>query len=179
MMTIADRVSFRMMSFVHEDMYKVFRDPYKVLKAAGLKPGQEVLEVGCGPGFFTIPAARIVGEEGRVDAMDINTLALERVRQKLEQEGVTNVRTMLADASQTAFPDESFDLIFLFGLGRAIGGTDRIMAELHRLLRPGGTLSIEGRQRPPSGLFQQEKGQGRMARFRKARQETEPVCRPG
>jgi len=46
-----------MMSFVHEDMYRVFRDPYKVLKAAGLKPGQEALEVGCGPGFFTIPAA--------------------------------------------------------------------------------------------------------------------------
>jgi ubiquinone/menaquinone biosynthesis C-methylase UbiE len=179
MMTIADRVSFRMMSFVHEDMYKAFRDPYKVLKAAGLKPGQEVLEVGCGPGFFTIPAARIVGEEGRVDALDINPLALERVRQKLEQEGVTNVGTILADASQTGLPDESFDLIFVFGLGCVIGGTDRIMAELHRLLRPGGTLSIEGRLRPASGLFQPERGEGRIARFRKARQDARPASRPG
>jgi ubiquinone/menaquinone biosynthesis C-methylase UbiE len=178
MMTIGDRVSFRMMSFVHEDMYRVFRDPYKVLKAAGLRPGQEVLEVGCGPGFFTIPAAKIVGGEGRVDALDVNPLALEKVRKKLEQEGVSNVRTILADAGQTGLPDESFDLIFVFGLGRVIGGADRLMEELHRLIRPGGILSIEGRQRPPDGLFQPEKGEGRIARFRKARQDSGPASRP-
>ena len=179
MMTIADRVSFRMMSFVHEDMYRLFRDPYKVLKAAGLKPGQEVLEVGCGPGFFTVPAARIVGQEGRIDAIDINPLALERVEQKLDKESVSNVRTILADASQTGLPDGSFDLIFVFGLGRAIGGTERIMIELDRLLKPGGAMSVDGRQGPPSDLFQREKGQGRIARFSKAWRETEPVSRPG
>jgi ubiquinone/menaquinone biosynthesis C-methylase UbiE len=167
-MTTADRVRFRMMSLVHEDLYRVFRDPYEALKAAGLEPGQEVLEVGCGPGFFTVPAARMVGEEGSVHALDINPLALERVRHKVEKEGVENVCTVLADAGQTGLPDESFDLIFVFGLGRAIGGADRIMAEVHRLLRPGGTLSIEGRLLPPSKLFQPVRREGRIAQYQKA-----------
>jgi ubiquinone/menaquinone biosynthesis C-methylase UbiE len=166
-MTVAERIHFRMMSLVHEDLYGVFRDPYKALRAAGLEPGQEVLEVGCGPGFFTIPAARIVGDEGRVQALDVKPLALERARQKVEREAVANVATMLADAGQTGLPGESFDLIFMFGLGHAIGGADRIMAEAHRLLRPGGTLSIEGRLQPPAKLFRPTRTEGRVRRYQK------------
>jgi ubiquinone/menaquinone biosynthesis C-methylase UbiE len=168
MVTIAERVHFRMLSLIHDDLYGVFRDPYEALRAAGLRTGQEVLEVGCGPGFFTIPAAKMVGDEGRVYALDINPLALGRVRQKVEQEGVTNVHTILTDAGQTGLPDESFDLIFVFGLGRAIGGADRIMGELHRLLRLGGTLSIEGRREPPSNLFQLVSREGRIAQYQRA-----------
>jgi len=79
-----NRLNFKMMSFVHETLYSLFRDPYKVLNAAGLEPGQRVLEVGCGPGFFTILAAKIVGE-GSAHALDVNPLAVERVQQKIEQ----------------------------------------------------------------------------------------------
>ena len=57
--------AFKMMSLIHDNpLRRNFTDPYKTLKAAGLKPGQKVLEIGCGPGFFTIPAAKIVGEKG-------------------------------------------------------------------------------------------------------------------
>jgi D-arabinose 1-dehydrogenase-like Zn-dependent alcohol dehydrogenase len=75
-MSHPNRLSFRMMSFVHETLYGLFRDPYKALKAAGLEPGQKVLEVGCGPGHFTIPAAEIVGDKGSVLALDVNPLAV-------------------------------------------------------------------------------------------------------
>ncbi len=167
-MSVANRVHFRMMSLIHEDLYRLFRDPCEVLRDAGLRPGQHVLEVGCGPGFFTVPAARLVGNEGAVCALDVNTFALERVRQKVEQEGVTNVRTVLADAGQTGLPDESFDLIFVFGLGHVVGGEDRMMSELHRLLKPGGTLSVEGRLRPRRELFQPVKTVGRITQYRKA-----------
>jgi ubiquinone/menaquinone biosynthesis C-methylase UbiE len=68
------------MSLVHEDLYGLFRDPYKALRAAGLEPGQKVLEVGCGPGFFTVPAAKTVGQGGIVYALDVNPLAIGKVR---------------------------------------------------------------------------------------------------
>ena len=166
-MSISDKVHFKMMSFVHETLYSLFRDPYQVLNAAGLKPGQEVLEVGCGPGFFTIPAARMVGEKGSVHTMDINPLAMERVQQKIEKEGVTGVKTILADAAQTGLPNQSFDLVFIFGFAHPIGGMEAIWPELHRLLKPAGILSVEGRLRLSSELFHPVKRQGRISQYRK------------
>ena len=166
-MSQTNRLHFKMMAFVHETLYGLFRDPYKILRAAGLEPGQKVLEAGCGPGFFTVPAARIVGEKGSVLAMDVNPVAVEHVRRKIEQAGVTNARVIVADATKTNLPAGSFDLVFVFGLARPIGDMTAIWAELHRLLKPQGILSIEGRLRPPERLFQFVKRQGRIARFRK------------
>jgi ubiquinone/menaquinone biosynthesis C-methylase UbiE len=164
----SNKVHFKMMSLVHETLYGLFRDPYKALKAAGLKPGQRVLEVGCGPGFFTIPAARMVGEEGSVVALDVSPLAVERVQQKIEEEGVSNVQTTLADAADTGLPDQSFDLVLLFGFAHPVGDMEGILTELHRLLRPAGILSVEGRLRSSSDLFSPVKRQGRVSQFRKA-----------
>jgi ubiquinone/menaquinone biosynthesis C-methylase UbiE len=166
--SVADKLHFRMMSLIHEDLYGLLRDPHGALRSAGLKRGQDVLEVGCGPGFFTVPAAKMVGGEGTVCALDINPLALERVRQKVEKEGVTNVCTILADTGQTGLPDESYDVIFVFGLGHVVGGANRMMAELHRLLRPRGTLSVEGRLTPDHDLFRPVRSEGRVTQYQKA-----------
>jgi len=65
-----------------------------------------VLEVGCGPGFFTIPAAKIVEEKGMVYAIDINPFAVETVQRKVRREGLRNVKVLLTDASKTSLPDE-------------------------------------------------------------------------
>jgi ubiquinone/menaquinone biosynthesis C-methylase UbiE len=162
-----NRMNFRMMSFVHETLYGLFRDAYQALQAAGLEPGQKVLEVGCGPGFFTIPAARVVGEEGIVTALDVNPLAVEHVRQKVEEQGMTNVEMLLANVTQVDLPPQSFDLIFLFGLARPIGDIEAIFCAAYRLLKPRGILSVEGRLRPPDRLFQRMKQQGRITQFRK------------
>jgi ubiquinone/menaquinone biosynthesis C-methylase UbiE len=166
-MSHANVISFKMMSFMHETLYGLFRDPYKALKAAGLKPGQKVLEVGCGPGHFTIPAAEIVGGEGSVLALDVNPLAVAHVQQKIEAQHVTNAKTLLVDAAQTDLPDQSFDLIFVFGVARPIGGMEAIWAEMHRILKPDGTLAVEGRLQPPAELFRPAKRQGRIGQFSK------------
>jgi len=166
-MSLSDKVHFKMMSLVHETLYGLFRDPYEALDAAGLEPGKKVLEVGCGPGFFTIPAARIVGEEGSVCALDISPLAVERVRRKIEKEGATNVETILADATQTGLPAQSFDIIFVFGIAHPVGDMESVLIELHRLLKPAGILSIEGRPWPSNELFYPVERQGRISQFRK------------
>jgi len=155
------------MSLVHETLYGLFRDPCETLDAAGLEPGQKVLEVGCGPGFFTVPAARIVGEKGSVYTLDINPLAVERAQQKINEEGVTNVKTVLADAAHTGLPGQSFDLAFVFGFAHPIGGMENILTELHRLLKPAGILSVEGRSRIPGNLFYPLERQGRISQFGK------------
>ena len=142
-MSIYDRVHFRMISFVHDTLYGFFVNPYKLLNAAGLKPGQRVLEVGCGPGFFTIPAAKIVGEKGSVYALDINPVAVETVRRKIEKKSLKNVHVLLADASETGLPDESVDVAFLFGVIHALDDVDVVMREIHRVLKVKGILSVQ------------------------------------
>lgn len=166
-MSMVHKISFSMISFVHETLYGIFRDPFKALLSAGIKEGQSVLEVGCGPGFFTIPAGRMVGDKGEVVSIDVNPVAVAHVKQKAEEENLKNIRVMEANASATGLPAESFDLVFVFGLGHAAGGIDPIWKEMYRLLRPGGMLSIEGRQSPGQGLFQYTGREGRIAGYRK------------
>jgi ubiquinone/menaquinone biosynthesis C-methylase UbiE len=94
-------------------------------------------------------------------------VAVDHVRRKIQQAGVANAKVIVANAAQTDLPDRSFDLIFVFGFARAIGGMAAIWPELHRLLKPSGTLSVEGQLRPPSRLFEAGKRQGRIAQVRK------------
>ena len=142
-MSIYDRVHFRIISFVHDTLYSLFVNPYELLNAAGLKSGQKALEVGCGPGFFTIPAAKIVGEKGKVYALDVNPVAVETVRRKIEEKNLENIEVILADASETGLPDESIDTAFLFGVVHALDDVDAVMWEMHRVLKAKGVLSIQ------------------------------------
>ena len=137
-------LAFWMISVMHDNpLLPVFRNPYKLLEAAGLKPGQKVLEVGCGPGFFTIPAAKIVGREGLVYSVDVHPRAIKRVQSKIEKEGIKNVQPILANASCIELPDCSIDNAFVFGLRYIAGGLETLLKELHRVLKPGGILSFE------------------------------------
>lgn len=113
--------AFRIMLAIHDNPFRrKYFDPYKILKNAGLKPGQKVLEVGCGPGFFTIPAARILTNTGIIYAVDIHRLAIKRVQNKIQKEELVNINTILTDATSTDLSDQSIDLAFLFGLPRLI-----------------------------------------------------------
>jgi ubiquinone/menaquinone biosynthesis C-methylase UbiE len=135
--------AFKIISLMHDNpLLPIIRNPYKVLDRAGLKSGQVVLEVGCGPGFFTIPAADIVGEKGMVYAVDVHPLAIERVKNKIRKKGIENVTPILASASDTGLPDGSVDLSFLIGLPYVAGGLDSVLSEMFRIMKPGGMLSI-------------------------------------
>jgi ubiquinone/menaquinone biosynthesis C-methylase UbiE len=145
------KVAFWTITVMHDNpLLPFFKNPYKLLEAAGLKRGQKVLEVGCGPGFFTIPAAHIVGEEGRVYAVDVNPYAIERVRGKIARDGIKNVVPLLANASDTGLPEYSIDFAFMVGLPHIVGGREAVLSEIHRILKPGGVLSYK-RTRGPGG----------------------------
>lgn len=165
------KFAFRIISLMHDNpLLPYFRNPQRLLKAAGLKPGQKVLEVGCGPGFFTTPAARIVGKEGFVYAVDVHPLAIERVKEKIERGRIKNVKPILANASNTGLPDRSIDIAFLFGLRYIAGGLENVIPEIHRILKPGGVLSFEKTKGSEKKLIEEvERGgfvySGRQARI--------------
>lgn len=120
-----------------------FNDPEKLIKASGLLPGQTVLEVGCGSGFFTPTISEIVGKTGQVESIDLHPMAVETVNRKMLTLGRKNVRVSQADAHQTVYPEESFDTIIVYGVVPApVIDEKKLGSEMYRLLKPGGTLAV-------------------------------------
>lgn len=75
--------AFRMMTMIHDHpLRRKINDPYKTLAATELKTGDKTLEIGPGPGFFTIPAAKIVTNTGIVYAIDIHPLSMKKIESK-------------------------------------------------------------------------------------------------
>ena len=78
-----------------------FFNPLKTLRGADIHPGQTVLEVGCGTGFFTIPAAQLLGDEGCLVAMDALSGFINQVSKKVQSADLKNVRVVQRDALNT------------------------------------------------------------------------------
>jgi ubiquinone/menaquinone biosynthesis C-methylase UbiE len=138
------RFLFRLMARVMDSPLRYrLSDPVRILEGAGIQPGQEVLEIGCGTGFFTIPAAELVGDKGHVYAMDPHPLAIDEVARKIQDAGLTNVRLIKADATEAGLASGCIDLALLFGvIPSPIIPLDRLLAEIHRLLRSEGALAV-------------------------------------
>ena len=113
-----------------------------LLDRAGVTPGMRVLDAGCGPGRVTLPAARRVGPTGEVLALDIQEAMLQRVRQKLDAQNVTNVRLLQAGLGQGQTEPESFDRAFLVTVLGEIPDKAAALREIYHALKPGGILSV-------------------------------------
>ena len=120
-----------------------FFPPMVTLKGADIHPGQTVLEVGCGTGFYTVPLARLIGDHGCMVAMDVLPVAVERVYKKVRKANLKNVRVVKGDAMNTRLDAESMDVVLLFGVIPApMLPLDRLLPEMHRILKPKGSLAV-------------------------------------
>jgi ubiquinone/menaquinone biosynthesis C-methylase UbiE len=148
------KIFIRWMSFIMESRlrYKFF-EPKRILESAGIRSGMKVLEIGCGTGFFTIPAGQMLGENGSLIAMDMLPISVETVAQKVQAANLRNtVRVVKGDALDTKLENESFDEVIIFGVIPApILPMQKLMEEMQRILHPGGIMAVW----PPSWVHQE------------------------
>jgi ubiquinone/menaquinone biosynthesis C-methylase UbiE len=131
---------FKLMSFFFK-----FRDLLlprkKILEEVGIRPGTHVLDYGCGPGGYVKAAAELVGEGGKIYALDIHPLAVQNVRNFASRESLTNVEAICSDC-KTGIPEGSVDVVLLYDTLHALTDPDSVLEELHRVLKQDGILSV-------------------------------------
>jgi len=133
-------MDFRFMSLGYK--FRDFRLPrINILKEAEIEPGFSVLDYGCGPGSYIEPTAGLVGKSGRIYALDIHPLAIQKVQNITVKRRLENLETIQSDC-KTGLPDDSIDIVLLYDTFHNLSDPNGVLAELHRVLKPNGILSF-------------------------------------
>ena len=150
--------AFRLMEGVMALWYVLARRPRRDLQLLPLERGLTVVDYCCGPGHYTLPIAEAVGPEGRVYAVDIQPLAVAGVREKAARRGLRNVTAVLVDSYHTGLPEGCAGLAVFLDAFHMVGDPEALLAEIHRLLVPGGRLFMDpGHLKTPPVLARVER----------------------
>jgi demethylmenaquinone methyltransferase / 2-methoxy-6-polyprenyl-1,4-benzoquinol methylase len=128
-----------MNSLISFNQHKSWRK--KAMRLMDMKPGQKALDVCCGTGDWTLALSEAVGPSGHVTGLDFSDNMLSVARHKLEEAGSSNFTLDHADAMNMPYPDNTFDRVSIgFGL-RNVPDYLKVLKEMHRVSKPGGTVT--------------------------------------
>jgi ubiquinone/menaquinone biosynthesis C-methylase UbiE len=144
------RGSERMSDFAFRGMELLFRVidfvyPYidKRVQIFGIQPGMTVVDYGCGPGRYTTRFAHLVGQKGRVFAVDIHELAIEAVNKRIQKQGLKTVTPVLAKGYDSGISDGVANITCAIDIFFAINDPTAFLKELRRITDPKGFLVID------------------------------------
>ncbi|HEX2467235.1 MAG TPA: class I SAM-dependent methyltransferase [Solirubrobacterales bacterium] len=106
------------------------------------QPGERILEIGPGTGYYTIDLAQWVGASGTVDIFDLQQEFLDHTIERATERGLANVRPTQGDAQKLPYDDDSFDACVLITVLGEIPNQAAALSEIARVLRPGGRLVV-------------------------------------
>jgi len=114
----------------------------RVMDILGIAPGKSVADIGAGSGWFTVRAARRVGEAGTLYAIDINPEAIRYINDRAQREKLSNVKTILGKADDPLLPANSVDSVLLLKTYHEVAEPVALLRNLRAALRPGARVGI-------------------------------------
>lgn len=121
------------------------------LEDIGIKKGEVVLDFGCGAGYYTIPAAKVVRKDGKVYAMDKDIESMHRLMEIAKTKGLKNIIPIhtKSEESKINLESESIDAVLLYDVLHYVEALERkkIYEEIYRILKTGGILSVYPKHR--------------------------------
>jgi len=120
---------------------KLVHNPQKILKPY-IKAGMTVLDIGCGPGFFTVEIAKMLNDSGKVIAADVQEGMLEKLRKKIEGTVLEQRIVLHKSGYENIGIDEKVDLVLAFYMVHEVRNQKSFFEELISLLKPNGVIFI-------------------------------------
>jgi arsenite methyltransferase len=114
----------------------------QILKALNIKPGQIIADIGSGGGFFTFLFSQLVGDKGRIYAIDTNEDFLQFITKQATEQGLTNITTVLATEQSIPLPSDIVDLIFIRNVYHHLQNRVRYFTKVKKLLSSQGRVAI-------------------------------------
>ena len=136
---------------------KAYLDADKVLKEIGLKSGAYFLDIGSGEGYFSIAASRMVGGKGRVYAIDSYEESLDKLREHIRREKISNLEAIVADATrEIPLADGIVDVCLMANVLHGFVNDEEVagvMHEIARVMKTGGIFAVVDFKKidPPPG----------------------------
>lgn len=123
-----------------EDERRRWQNAEAILRSISLSLGSTFVDMGCGDGFFALPAARLVGKAGKVYAIDQNAEAIERLKKKAAREGLRNLETKVAEAEETLLCNGCADIVFFGIVLHDFRDPARVLTNAKAMLKASGRL---------------------------------------
>ncbi len=140
--------------FLDNWLRRLIQHPRKIV-GPYIKPGDTVIDMGCGPGYFTIDMAKMVGSHGRVIAVDIQEKMLERVRKKAQRHGVAQQIDYLLIGAQESGLSRQADFILAFYMIHETPDVQQSLKTFRRLLKENGIiLAVEPKMHVKQPAFE-------------------------
>jgi precorrin-6B methylase 2 len=120
----------------------------RTMDMLGIRPGAVIADLGAGSGYFAFHAARRVGRQGLVYAVDIQPSMLDHINQRARREGVTNLRTVLGEEEDPRLPRAAVDVVMILKTYHELASPVALLRRVREALRAGGRLAVIDQDTP-------------------------------
>ncbi len=126
-----------------------WQNPEAILTDIGVRAGSTFIDVGCGTGFFTLPAAQMIGNSGKVFALDINASFITKLQERANIEHVNNLSVIVGRAEDLVLCDQCADIVFFGIVLHDFQDAAKVLENAKKMVKASGMLvNLDWKKKP-------------------------------